>query len=82
MGVEANCCRRPETARKKDLKTYRGISQKKFQIFLVLMKKKLNLELIIQQKLSQIIILIIILIQFMPLTIFQIIIIKNILRII
>ena len=33
MGVDVNCCRRPETARKKDLKTYRGISQKKIPDF-------------------------------------------------
>lgn len=28
MGVDANCCRRPQTTRKKDLKIYRGLSQK------------------------------------------------------
>ena len=29
MGVDVNCCRRPQNLGKKDLKTFRGINQKK-----------------------------------------------------
>ena len=33
MGTELECCRRPQTQGKKDLKTYRGIQQKKIPNF-------------------------------------------------
>jgi hypothetical protein len=76
MGVDANCCRRPQTTGKKDLKIYRG-SQKKGQNFLIVLTiKKIIFELFIQKKLSK---QMTISIQYMKIImLFQIIIISNI----